>query len=92
MTTTDVSSMPVIDVRAIPPFERHPRIFGLINALQVEESLMIISDHDPRPLRYQIETRYPGLVSWEYLEQGPEVWRVRIVREEPSGCGCCCGG
>lgn len=91
MSEKHAATIPAIDVRTIPPFERHPTIFGMINALDVEESFVIISDHDPRPLHYQIQSRYPGLVSWEYVEQGPEIWRVRIGRETPTGCDCCCG-
>ena len=34
---------------------------------------------------------FPGQFGWDYLEQGPEVWRVEIDRLEESGCDCCCG-
>lgn len=90
MTDTK-AARPAIDVRTIPPFERHPKIFGILKTLNADESFVVISDHDPRPLHYQIETNYPDLFAWEYLEQGPEVWRVRIAREASSGCGCGCG-
>lgn len=53
--------------------------------------MLITSDHDPSPLHYQIETNYPGEFLWEYLEEGPEVWRVEIGRPGESGCECCCG-
>ncbi|KRD60523.1 hypothetical protein N184_06785 [Sinorhizobium sp. GL28] len=83
---------PFIDVRTIPPVERHPKIFGMLNALAEGGAFIIINDHDPRPLHYQLETRYPGEFTWEYLEQGPAVWRVEIGRQQSSGCDCCCGG
>jgi uncharacterized protein (DUF2249 family) len=91
MTAATDAPIASIDVRTVPPFERHPRIFGMIEGLQADDCFLIISDHDPRPLHYQIERKYAGMISWEYLEQGPAVWRVRIARETPSGCGCCCG-
>lgn len=89
-----------IDVRIIPHRERHPRIFGALGALAQGQSLQITSDHDPRPLLYQLATNFPGQFGWEYLEQGPEVWRLNIGRleeqaegseEDMSGCECCCG-
>jgi uncharacterized protein (DUF2249 family) len=40
----------------------------------------LVNDHDPKPLRYQLEAENTGEFSWDYLEQGPEVWRVRIGR------------
>lgn len=39
-----------------------------------------LNDHDPKPLYYQFEAEHAGQFTWEYLEQGPEVWRVRIGR------------
>jgi len=90
---------PAIDVRTIPPRERHPLIFDTLGALQPGDALTITSDHDPRPLHYQLETNFPGLFDWSYLEQGPQVWRVEIGRlaggeadAHGDGCGCSCGG
>ncbi|MEK1929060.1 MAG: DUF2249 domain-containing protein, partial [Pararhizobium sp.] len=51
----------------------------------------VTSDHDPRPLHMQIQSRYPDEFDWAYLESGPEVWRVEIKRPESTGCDCCCG-
>lgn len=99
---TDIAeTRPHIDVRLVPPPERHPRIFGMLNALPQGAAMLITSDHDPRPLHYHLQSHFSGLFGWEYLEQGPEVWRVAIERlneavascsETGSNCGCGCGG
>lgn len=89
---TDTQSKPLIDVRIIPPAERHPKIFGMLNALAPGGSMLITSDHDPRPLHYQLQANYPGIFDWDYLEQGPVVWRVEIARMKSDGCDCSCGG
>jgi uncharacterized protein (DUF2249 family) len=83
---------PAIDVRAIPPFERHPRIFGMLHALSPGGAMLVTSDHDPRPLRFQIETNHPGQFDWSYQLTGPDVWQVEIVRLSEDGCGYRCGG
>lgn len=70
----------ILDVRAIPPAQRHPMIFARFNALPVGGSFMLINDHDPKPLYYQLNFEYSGQLGWEYLEQGPQVWRVCISR------------
>ncbi|CAK7257984.1 MULTISPECIES: DUF2249 domain-containing protein [unclassified Shinella] len=88
---SDDQAKPSIDVRTIAPRERHPRIFGMLGALLPGKSMLITSDHDPRPLHYQLETNFPGQFGWDYLEQGPEVWRVEIDRIEDRSCDCCCG-
>lgn len=69
-----------LDVRVIPPREKHPTIFQTFLALQPGESFILVNDHDPMPLRYQFEFQYPGKFGWNYLERGPVVWRVQISR------------
>jgi uncharacterized protein (DUF2249 family) len=69
-----------LDVRVIPPREKHPAIFATFDALQPGESFVLVNDHDPFPLRYQFEAERAGGFGWDYLESGPVVWRVRISR------------
>jgi len=69
-----------LDVRIIPPRDKHPRIFQTFDALNPGEILLIINDHDPKPLKYQFEFERPGKYGWKYLEEGPEVWKVEIAR------------
>ncbi|HET7599344.1 MAG TPA: DUF2249 domain-containing protein [Gemmatimonadales bacterium] len=76
-----MSVQPVeLDVRVIPPREKHPAIFRAFDDLASGETLVIINDHDPRPLRYQFMAERPDAFDWEYEAEGPEVWRVRISR------------
>lgn len=79
--TEQTADLPFIDVRTIQPRERHPKIFAMANALAVGESFVIVNDHDPRPLHYQLQAEYPGQFSWTYLESGPDVWRVQLGRQ-----------
>ncbi len=69
-----------LDVRVIPPREKHPAIFQTFDALEKGESFILVNDHDPFPLRYQFEAERRGTFGWNYLEQGPLVWRVEITR------------
>jgi uncharacterized protein (DUF2249 family) len=39
---------------------------------------VLVNDHDPKPLYYQLEAEYPRQFSWTYVESGPQVWRVEI--------------
>jgi len=71
---------PQLDVRTEPPARRHELIFEHYNALAPGEGYVLINDHDPKPLYYQFEAEHAGDFTWEYLESGPEVWRVEIGR------------
>ncbi|MBV6510924.1 MAG: DUF2249 domain-containing protein [Ignavibacteriales bacterium] len=70
-----------LDIRPVPPRERHPKIFSTFDALQPGEGFQLINDHEPRPLFYQFEHERPGQFLWEYQERGPELWRVNITRK-----------
>jgi uncharacterized protein (DUF2249 family) len=74
----------VLDVRSEPPARRHELIFDTYRDLQPGTAFVLVNDHDPKPLRYQFEAEHAGAFTWEYLEQGPEAWRVRIGRPRPS--------
>ncbi len=69
-----------LDVRPLPPRSRHEAIFAAYAALAPGRSFELVNDHDPKPLRYQFDAEHAGEFSWDYLESGPRVWRVRIGR------------
>lgn len=71
--------MTQIDVRVIQPRDRHPLIFQTFDNLKQDESFELVNDHDPKPLYYQFVHEREGMFGWEYLEEGPETWRVRIT-------------
>ncbi|GGJ46744.1 DUF2249 domain-containing protein [Deinococcus roseus] len=78
--TTPEAQLQQLDVRTIHPRDRHPRIFTLFDRLDSGSSFQLVNDHDPRPLHYQFQIERPGTFEWEYLESGPQVWRVKISR------------
>jgi uncharacterized protein (DUF2249 family)/iron-sulfur cluster repair protein YtfE (RIC family) len=69
-----------LDVRDVISRERHALIFNTFADLRPGEAFILINDHDPRPLYYQFQAEHSGQFTWDYLEQGPEVWRVRVGR------------
>jgi uncharacterized protein (DUF2249 family) len=69
-----------VDVRSLIPAKRHERIFQLVDQLAPGGSFVLVNDHDPKPLYYQLEAEHPKQFSWTYLDKGPEVWRVEIGR------------
>ncbi len=103
LTPTDDSTL---DLRLISPRDRHALIFARFDALQTGESLQLLNDHEPRPLRSQFEDRAPGQFSWSTLEAGPAQWRIQISRlasaaavakaaitaATTASAGSCCSG
>ena len=46
--------------------------------------MQLVNDHDPKPSYYQFQAEMPGEFSWNYLESGPDNWRVSICKLAPS--------
>jgi uncharacterized protein (DUF2249 family) len=71
-----------IDVRTLIPRERHPLIFKTFRSLTPGDVFLLVNDHDPKPLYYQFQAELGEPFQWEYLESGPEVWKVRIGKNQ----------
>lgn len=89
-----MSSAVSLDLRSLPPQERHLRVFSSFDALGADGTLELVNDHDPQPLRRQFDALVPNLFTWTAVESGPAAWRVRITKlaRRDHCCGGCCGG
>ena len=72
----------VINVQEIEPRLRHLTIFQVFDSLQEGESLIIHNNHDPKPVYYQLQELRGDVFTWEYLEQGPEWWDIRVTKKQ----------
>jgi hemerythrin-like domain-containing protein/uncharacterized protein (DUF2249 family) len=87
-----------VDARVLPVPQKHPTIFRAFEGLKAGEAMLLVNDHDPKPLYYQFAAERTGQFEWRYLENGPDVWRVEIRRiapasatQEPAEALGCCG-
>lgn len=69
-----------IIVTEYPPHLKHKVIFETFDQLNASEAMLIVNDHDPKPLRFQFESMHKNHFSWEYVEQGPETFQVKITK------------
>ena len=77
----------ILDVTVLDPRLKHPTIFKKFDELKEGEELTIHNDHDPKPLYYQMINERGNIFQWEYLEEGPEWWKVKITKSLPTGQG-----
>jgi len=70
----------ILNVTLLEPRQKHPTIFNRFDELNEGESLIIHNDHDPKPLYYQLLGERGNIFNWEYLEQGPQWWKIKITR------------
>ncbi|CAI6057305.1 hypothetical protein PAECIP112173_01642 [Paenibacillus sp. JJ-100] len=69
-----------INATEYPPHLKHKIIFETFDALQSEESMLLVNDHDPKPLRFQFQSTHADGFEWEYIEQGPITFQVKITK------------
>lgn len=74
----------IIDVTIIEPRLKHPTIFENFDALLEGQAFIIHNDHDPKPLYYQLLGERGNIFNWEYLEEGPDHWKVKIAKLKPG--------
>ncbi len=82
-STPAADASAVFDVRPIPGRVKHAQIFQRWFDLAVGQHFVLLNDHDPVPLYYQFEAEFSGAFSWEYLERGPDEFRVKITKLRP---------
>lgn len=75
----------LLDVRPLEPRDRYERIMGAYERLLSEQVLELTVDHDPKCMYYALRaTRGDHAFGFDYLENGPDTWRVRVTKHEPS--------
>lgn len=84
MTQQSRTGQSELDVRPLAPVDRHRLIFERCDRLALGDGFVLVNDHDPKPLYYQLEAERAGQFSWNYLEAGPKAWRVRIGRQRAA--------
>lgn len=75
-----METIDIIDVTVIEPKFKHPMIFQKFDEIGGGQSFIIHNDHDPKPLYYQLLAERGNIFTWNYMEEGPQVWKVQISK------------
>ncbi len=73
----------VLDVRTTPCSIKHGLVVRTWRDLPVGACFVLVNDHDPVPLHRQFDAECPGTFTWEYLQRGPEAFRIRLTKLKP---------
>lgn len=74
----------LINATQLPHATRHAFIFESFDELQHEDAIILVNDHDPKPLYYHLQHEKGSCFSWSYLAQGPDIWKVLITKTEQN--------
>lgn len=76
----DEEGLAELDTRVIPHAIRHATIFGALEGLAPGRGILLIANHNPLPLLAQLEQRAAGQFDVDYVEEGPETFRLSLIR------------
>jgi uncharacterized protein (DUF2249 family) len=71
-----------LDLRDVPPPERHPKIFDAFEDLDSGETLALVNDHEPRPLFYEMRAEVDEFDAdgYEVERRGPTEFVARLPK------------
>jgi len=72
------------DVRDLIPQRRHEVLLDTFNRLGSGEGFVLVNDHDPKPLYYELRSMHGDVIDWEYASRGSGEWRVEIMKTDAS--------
>ncbi|WP_436901564.1 DUF2249 domain-containing protein [Halovenus halobia] len=78
----DIEVARELDVRDLPPAQRHEQIFEAYDELDEQTGFVLVNDHDPKPLYHQFEAEAGPEFYWEYKKEQPGEFRVLIGKAE----------
>ena len=79
--STQASASRILDIRVLDGcVNRKAHVIEAFDALAPGESVVVVNDHLPRGLRVHFEEQRPQAFDWTLLQDGPQVWQVRITR------------
>lgn len=72
------------DVRDLIPQRRHEVLLDTFDRLGPGEGFVLVNDHDPKPLYYELRSMHGDVIEWEYGSRESGEWRVEIVKTDAS--------
>jgi uncharacterized protein (DUF2249 family)/quercetin dioxygenase-like cupin family protein len=69
-----------LDLYRVSRSQLFPLVFERFDALELGESFVLITDHNPVLLERDLDNTRLGQSVWELLDRGPDKYRIRIRR------------
>ena len=73
-----------LDLREVPPPQRHPMIHEAFQTLDSGEALEIVNDHEPKPLFYEFQAEVESFDAdgYEVEQHAPDEFVARFPKLE----------
>jgi CRP/FNR family transcriptional regulator len=77
----------VLDLRSTPTWERHNLVCAAFTELPDDDTLRLIYDYEPRPLRRRFDNTFSQQFVWLQRRLAAERWEILLRKVVPSGVG-----
>lgn len=74
-----MENIDILNATLLEPRVKHQTIFARFEELKSGESFILLNDHDPKPLYYQLVSQKGEIFTWDYLQAGPDWWKIKIT-------------
>jgi regulator of cell morphogenesis and NO signaling len=74
-----MENIDILNATLLEPRVKHQTIFARFEELKSGESFILLNDHDPKPLYYQLISQKGEIFTWDYQEAGPDWWKIKIT-------------
>lgn len=71
---------PELVAASLPKVVRHGAIIGGLTSMKSGQKVILVADHDPKPLLTQLNRVAPDSLDLTYLEQGPSTFRLEFTK------------
>jgi uncharacterized protein (DUF2249 family) len=72
-----------LDLRDVPPPQRHPKIHDAFDDLESGESLELVNDHEPKPLFYEMQAEVDDFDAdaYEVEQRAPDEFVAKLPKK-----------
>lgn len=70
----------IIDLRVIISADKYRAAVTGFDSIKKGEKLQLINDNDLRSMFYQLSSEMNGRFYWQYVESGPDIWKINIKK------------
>jgi regulator of cell morphogenesis and NO signaling len=74
-----MENIDILNATLLEPRVKHQTIFARFDELKSGESFILLNDHDPKPLYYQLISQKGEIFTWDYQGAGPDWWKIKIT-------------
>lgn len=77
---SDIASQHDIDIRGLPEAQGHRVVLDAYEQLEVDATLIVVSDQDPQALRKVLDRELAGALQWETLRNTNDAVRTQLTK------------